>query len=91
LCEDARASIGGVVLLRYWHHWKERRRLARLDADMLMQEFGAAAYEVAWTMARDVDSGALIDTRPEGHWDRVRNIIARRSYMPFWGRRPWPR
>ena len=85
----APSSIEGAVLLRFWHQWKERRRLARLDADMLMQEFGASAYEVAWTMARDVDSGALIDTRPEGHWDRVRNIIARRSYLPFWGQRPW--
>ena len=63
----------------------ERRRLARLDADMLMEEFGPSAYEVAWTMARDVDSGALIDTRPDGHWDRVRNIIARRSSVPLLG------
>ena len=31
-----------------------------------------------------IDSGTLVDTRPEGHWDRVRNIIARRTYRPFW-------
>jgi hypothetical protein len=49
-----------------------------------MEEFGPAAYEVAWTMSQEVDSGTLIDTRPEGHWDRVRNIIARRNYRPFW-------
>jgi hypothetical protein len=71
-------------VLRFWQQWTERRRLARLDADRLMEEYGEAAYEVAWTMARDVDSGALIDSRPEGHWRRVGNIIARRNYRPFW-------
>jgi hypothetical protein len=76
-------------LFRFWQTsirktWIERRRLAKLDADRLMEEFGPAAYEVAWTMAQEVDSGTLIDTRPEGHWDRVRNIIARRNYRPFW-------
>lgn len=78
---------GGAILLRLWHEWKERRRLARLDADMLMQEFGPSAYEVAWTMTREVAAGTLIDSRPEGHWERVRNIIARRSYVPVWWRR----
>ena len=73
-------------MLGIWQRWKERRRLASLDADRLMDEFGPAAYEVAWTMAREVDSGTLIDTRPAGHWRRVRNIIARRSYRPFWTR-----
>jgi hypothetical protein len=71
-------------VFRYWQRWQERQRLARLDADRLMEEFGPAAYEVAWTMARDIDSGELIESRPDGHWRRVRNIIARRSYRPFW-------
>jgi hypothetical protein len=79
-------------LFRFWQTWIrtwirtwiERRRLAKLDADRLMEEFGDAAYEVAWTMSQEVESGTLIDTRPEGHWDRVRNIIARRNYGPFW-------
>jgi hypothetical protein len=79
-------SLGDALLFRYWQTWIERRKLARLDADRLMEEFGPAAYEVAWTMAQEVDSGTLIDTRPEGHWDRVRNIIARRTYRPFWSR-----
>lgn len=74
------------MVLRYWRQWKERRRLARLDADRLMEEFGPSAYEVAWTMAQEVRSGTLIDSEPAGHWDRVRNIIAWRSYRPFWGR-----
>jgi hypothetical protein len=79
--------VGAVMVWRYWLTWKERRRLARLDADRLMEEFGPAAYEVAWTMAQDVDNGILIETGPAGHWDRVRNIIAWRTYRPFWGHR----
>ncbi|WP_291854697.1 hypothetical protein [Bradyrhizobium sp.] len=71
-------------MLHLWRKWQERRKLARDDADRLMEEFGPAAYEVAWTMAQDVDSGALLDSRPDGHWDRVRNIIARRTFQPFW-------
>jgi hypothetical protein len=75
-----------VTLLHYWRRWKERRQLARDDADRLIEEFGSAAYEVAWTLAQDVEGGSMIDSRPDGHWDRVRNIIARRSYRPFWRR-----
>lgn len=75
------------MVLGYLRAWRERRRLARLDADRLMEEFGHAAYEVAWTMAQDIANGTLIDSRPAGHWDRVRNIIAKRTYRPFWGRR----
>jgi hypothetical protein len=86
-------SSGTLGLFRFWQFrfwqawiqaWVERRRLAKLDADRLMEEHGPAAYEVAWTMAQEVGSGTLIDTRPDGHWDRVRNIIARRTYRPFW-------
>jgi hypothetical protein len=76
--------VRSAIVFRLWQAFLERRRLAQLDADRLMEEFGAAAYEVAWSMAQDVDNGSLIDTRPEGHWDRVRNIIARRTYRPFW-------
>jgi hypothetical protein len=87
LCDHAPGFLGArAILFRYWQTWTERRRLARLDADRLMDEFGPAAYEVAWTMAQEVHSGKLIDTRPDGHWDRVRSIIARRTYRPFWGR-----
>ncbi len=88
MCDHALISQGRRLVSfladRFWQTWIERRRLAKLDADRLMEEFGPAAYEVAWTMSQEVDSGTLIDTRPEGHWDRVRNIIARRNYRPFW-------
>lgn len=87
MCDHAPDHFGDAGLFRFWQFWQtwiERRRLAKLDADRLMEEFGPAAYEVAWTMAQEVDSGTLVDTRPEGHWDRVRNIIARRTYRPVW-------
>jgi hypothetical protein len=63
-------------LLRFWQAWKERRRLVRLDAEMLMEKFGAAAYEVAWSMSRDIRSGELIDMRTDDHWERVLAFIA---------------
>jgi hypothetical protein len=83
LCDHVPEHQGDAVL-QIWQRWLECRRLARLDADRLMEEFGPAAYEVAWSMAQEVESGRLIDLRPEGHWDRVRNVIARRTYRPFW-------
>jgi hypothetical protein len=58
----------------------ENKKLAQLDADMLMEKYGPVAYEVAWTMSREVDSGELIDPRPDGHWDRVLARIAARTY-----------
>jgi hypothetical protein len=63
-------------LLRFWQAWKERRRLVRLDAEMLMEKFGATAYEVAWSMSRDIRSGELIDMRTDDHWERVLAFIA---------------
>jgi hypothetical protein len=68
-------------VLRYWQRWKEHRRLAHLDAERLLEEFGNAAYEVAWTVSREIRSGAMIDSRPEGHWDRVLRVIARQSLL----------
>jgi hypothetical protein len=65
----------------------DNRRLAHLDADRLVEEFGQAAYEVAWTMSREVRNGAVIDSRPDGHWDRVLRVIARRDLWNLWARR----
>ena len=67
-------------MLRFWRRIIENKKLAQLDAEMLMERYGAAAYEVAWTMSREVDSGELIDPRPNGHWDRVLSLIAARTY-----------
>jgi hypothetical protein len=72
--------------LRFWHAWRERRRLVRLDAEMLMDKFGVAAYEVAWSMARDIRSGELIDMRTDGHWEQVLAFIAARTGKGAFGR-----
>jgi hypothetical protein len=63
----------------FWQAWKERRRLVQLDAEMLMEKFGSAAYEVAWSMSRDVRSGELIDMRSDDHWEAVLALIAART------------
>ena len=58
------------------------RKLAQLDAEMLMEKYGPVAYEVAWTLSREVDSGELIDPNPDGHWDRVLSLIAAHTSRP---------
>ncbi len=73
--------------MRFLRRWKENLRLACLDADRLTEEFGHAAYEVAWTLAREVRSGTLIDSRPQGHWERVQWVIAHRNFRKAWKRR----
>jgi hypothetical protein len=50
------------------------------DASRLIARFGLAAYDEARSRARDARLGNVIDgNRPEGHWDRVRAEIARRT------------
>jgi hypothetical protein len=67
------------VLRRLWQKWLDARRQAHDDADKLIEQYGPVAYEVAWTMSRDVRSGELIDQTPDGHWDRVLALVARRT------------
>ena len=67
-------------MLRFWHAWREGWRLAQLDADKLTEEYGRAAYEVAWSLAREVESGTFVETRPERHWNRVMYVIAWRDW-----------
>lgn len=50
------------------------------DAQALITRFGASAYDEARTRARETRLGNVIDgNRREGHWDRVRAEIARRT------------
>ena len=50
------------------------------DARALIARFGASAYDVARTRAREARLGNVIDgNRGDGHWDRVRAEIARRT------------
>ena len=54
--------------------------LPKIDAEALIAAYGDSAYEQTRTRARDQRRGAVIDSnRPEGHWDRVRREIARRT------------
>jgi hypothetical protein len=64
------------VLFRLWQAWRGRRELVRLDAEMLIEKFGPAAYEVAWSLARDVRDGELIDAGSDDHWEQVLAFIA---------------
>jgi len=50
------------------------------DAEAFIAAYGDGAYEQARTCARDQRHGEVVDgNRPEGHWDRVRREIARRT------------
>jgi len=54
--------------------------LPKINAEALIAAYGDGAYEQARTRARDQRRGEVIDgNRPEGHWDRVRREIARRT------------
>lgn len=73
-----------ALLLRRW--WPRETRLAQdqdlveQDAETLIQGFGEGAYEGARTRARDEHLGRFIDaSRPQGHWDKVRQEIGRRT------------
>jgi hypothetical protein len=66
-------------LLSVWQKWLEARRQARDDSEKLIEQYGPVAYEVAWTMSREIDSGELIDQTPAGHWDRVLSVVAKRT------------
>ena len=50
------------------------------DAESLITALGNGAYEVARTRAREQRLGQIIEAnRPDGHWDRARKEIARRT------------
>lgn len=56
------------------------RDFVSTDAASLIARFSDSAYDVARQRARDARSGKTFDAnRPDGHWDRVRQDIARRT------------
>jgi integrase/recombinase XerD len=60
--------------------WRERRKQAAADAEVLMARLGAEAYQEARSRAREARKRAVIDgNRPDQHWDRVRRIIGRKA------------
>lgn len=60
-----------------------RRELAAADADALIAQYGESAYGEARQRAHQARRGEVVDgDRPEGHWDRVRRIIGRKTDRP---------
>lgn len=54
--------------------------LVKSDVAALIQSFGESAYDEARPRAREERLGKAIDgNRPRGHWDRVRQEIAKRT------------
>lgn len=60
--------------------YRDRRALAAADADSLIAHYGAAAYGHARERAHRARQSIIVDAnRPDGHWDRVRRIIGRKT------------
>ncbi len=61
--------------------WKQTSSsIVESDVTALMQSFGDGAYDEARTRARGARLGEVVDgNRPDGHWDRVRKEIGRRT------------
>jgi hypothetical protein len=62
--------------------FRNRSSLNLVESDVvaLIQSFGDAAYDEARTRARDARLGRVVDgNRPNGHWDKVRREIGRRT------------
>ena len=76
-------GYGGRAVLRAWSRKKDAINLARQTAIELELKFGTFAYDIAQQRLRDNTD----DTLPEGHWDRVRTILARRWGLPVVERR----
>ena len=64
----------------FFKRYRARRDQAAADADALIAQHGEAAYGEARERARQSRQGKIVDgNRPEGHWDRVRRIIGRKT------------
>jgi hypothetical protein len=70
-------------VLRAWNRKKDEISLARQTAIELEMKFGTFAYDIARQRLRDNTD----ETLPEGHWDRVRTILAKRWGLPTIERR----
>jgi hypothetical protein len=70
-------------VLGFWRRKENAAFLARQTALDLEMKFGTFAYDIAQQRLRDNADRSL----PEGHWDRVREILARRWGLPVVERR----
>jgi hypothetical protein len=67
-------------MLRIFRDRRVQRELAMADADALIAQYGGSAYGYARRYAHQARRGKFVDgNRPDGHWDRVRQIIGRKN------------
>jgi len=71
-------------MFRSWHKWQDRKRLAVIDATILIARCGARASHVASRRVTQMRNGVIFDSnRPPCHWKRVYSII--RELLPYDG------
>jgi hypothetical protein len=71
-------------MVRWWHRWQERMRLAEKDATILIARYGVRASHIAKRRLTQMRNGAVFDSnRPACHWKRVHSII--RQLLPYDG------
>jgi hypothetical protein len=85
-CEGVK-SLGltsETLMLGWWHKRKYRRRLAEVDATILIARYGTRASHIANSRIAMKRNGPVFDSnRPPCHWKRVRSII--RQLLPYDG------
>ena len=71
-------------MLRWWHQWQKRKRLAAEDATILIARYGVRATHVASRRLTQMTDGTVFDSnRPACHWKRVYAIT--RELLPYNG------
>jgi hypothetical protein len=71
-------------MFRSWHKWQDRKRLAVLDATILIARCGARASHVASRRLTQMRNDVVFDSnRPPRHWKQVHSIIS--ELLPYDG------
>jgi len=69
-----------MPIFAWMRRYRQIRALASADADALIARYGEAAYANARERAHQARFGKIVDgNRPAEHWDRVRQIIGRKT------------
>jgi len=71
-------------MFRWWHRWQDRKRLAQLDAKIMIARFGVRATYMARRRVVLIQNGEVFDSnRPSCHWKRVHSLV--RQLLPYDG------
>jgi len=71
-------------MFRWWQKWQDRKRLAVIDATILIARCGARASHIANRRLSQMRNGIIFDAnRPPCHWKRVHSIV--RQLLPYDG------